>query len=215
VIRSALRARTIRSLGAGLALAGAIALSGCTSSKAGSDSGSPAPGTASLTAITPIPGSDTSTPQSSSPAPSSSTAPSKTPTSTLPPKPTPTGPLECTSEQLKTRALRGSAAAGQEFALITFTNTSPLTCTMVGFPGVSLRLHNALLGKAAQRSATPPKTVTLKPGQQAESTLTDFSSCQAPVSDTVRVYAPDQRPFVDLPLVLRGCRVVVDPVTHS
>ena len=124
-------------------------------------------------------------------------------------------PAACTSTQLKVRALRGSAAAGQEFALITFTNASSAVCTMFGFPGVSLRLNNALLGRPAERSGKAPSTVTLEPGAQAEAPLTDFSSCQAPVSDTVRVYPPNQRAFVDRPLALRGCRVVIDPVTHS
>jgi hypothetical protein len=112
-------------------------------------------------------------------------------------------------------AIRGSAAAGQEFALLTFTNAGAAACTMFGVPGVSLRLRNALVGRPAQRSSATPKTVTLEPGAQAESTVTDFSSCQAPVSDQVRVYAPNERAFVDLSLALRACRVVVDPVTHS
>ncbi len=190
-------------------LSGVIGLAGCTSS-AGSGSGSSGPSTGNLaTAITPIPGSAASTPASTS------AAPSKTATTTVPPKPTPIGPAACTSTQLKVRALRGSAAAGQEFALITFTNASSAVCTMFGFPGVSLRLNNALLGRPAERSGKAPSTVTLEPGAQAEASLTDFSSCQAPVSDTVRVYPPNQRAFVDRPLALRGCRVVIDPVTHS
>ena len=190
-------------------LSGVIGLAGCTSS-AGSGSGSSGPSTGNLaTAITPIPGSAASTPASTS------AAPSKTATTTVPPKPTPTGPAACTSTQLKVRALRGSAAAGQEFALITFTNTASAACTLFGFPGVSLRLNNALLGRPAERSGKAPSTVTLEPGAQAEAPLTDFSSCQAPVSDTVRVYPPNQRAFVDRPLALRGCRVVIDPVTHS
>jgi Protein of unknown function (DUF4232) len=113
------------------------------------------------------------------------------------------------------RALRGSAAGGQEFAVITFTNTGSLTCTMFGFPGVSLRLRGALLSRPAERSGKSPATVRLNPGAQALASVTDFSGCNAPISDTVRVYPPNLRDFVDLPLALRGCRVVVDPVAHS
>ena len=102
--------------------------------------------------------------------------------------------------------------SGKEIAAITFTNTSTTACAMFGYPGVSLRLHNALLGKPAERSVKKPKTVTLAPGAAAEAMITDFSSCQAPVSDTVRVYAPDQKAFVDKPLELRGCRLFIDPV---
>lgn len=194
-------------------LSGVIGLAGCTSSH----SGSSAPSTPNFaTAVSPLPSDSAATsPPSTTTAPTSSAAPSKTATTTGPFGPTPTGPAACTSTQLKVRALRGSAAAGQEFALITFTNASSAVCTMFGFPGVSLRLNNALLGRPAERSGKAPSTVTLEPGAQAEASLTDFSSCQAPVSDTVRVYPPNQRAFVDRPLALRGCRVVIDPVTHS
>jgi len=207
--------RTVGAVGAVTALGAVIALSGCTSS--GTGPGSPAPSSiAALTsAVTPLPDSPaTSTAQSTSPAPPSATEPSKT-TPPAPPKPTPGGPAACTSTQLKVRALRGSAAAGQEFALITFTNTRSAVCTLNGFPRVSLRLNNAALGQPAQRSAKTPSTVKLAPGKQAQAAITDFSSCQAPVSNAVRVYPPDQGEFVDLPLSLRGCRVVVDPVTLS
>jgi len=194
-------------------LSGVIGLAGCTSSH----SGSSAPSTPNFaTAVSPLPSDSAATsPPSTTTAPTSSAAPSKTATTTGPFGPTPTGPAACTSTQLKVRALRGSAAAGQEFALITFTNTASAACTLFGFPGVSLRLNNALLGRPAERSGKAPSTVTLEPGAQAEASLTDFSSCQAPVSDTVRVYPPNQRAFVDRPLALRGCRVVIDPVAHS
>lgn len=124
--------------------------------------------------------------------------------------------MDCTSKQLKIDALRGSAAAGIEYALITFTNTGAKSCAVMGFPGVSLRLAGALVGKPAERSTIKkPASVTLKPGAQAEAAITDLSSCQAPVSDKVRVYAPDQTAFVDLPLGLRACRIIVDPLTLS
>ncbi|PZS33440.1 MAG: hypothetical protein DLM58_07830 [Pseudonocardiales bacterium] len=117
--------------------------------------------------------------------------------------------------QLTVRALRGSAAQQQQFTLITFINKGAQTCTLFGFPGVSLRRNGVLLGKPAERTAKPRTTVTIAPGGQAESLVTDFSSCQAPLSDTVRIYPPNLTQFVDRPLELRGCRIVVDPVTPS
>lgn len=222
---------TSHTLGAALTLAALIALTGCTS-RSSAGSGSPVPSTADLgTAVSALPGNPatstpatstpatgtpaTGTPAGTTPAPASTAPTPKSTPPTVPPKPRPTGAVACTSAQLTVRALRGSAAAGQEFALITFTNTGSAGCTMFGFPGLSLRLNNALLGKPAQRSGKAPSTVTLKPGARAEANVTDFSSCQAPVSDTVRVYPPDHRDYVDLPLALRACRVVVDPVAHS
>jgi hypothetical protein len=196
-----------RVLGAAVALIGLVALAGCTSS------GGASPSSAPTTAASGTPSSaPSSAPNLSSP---SSTAPTSTtpafPTSRKPPPALPA----CTSSNLKIAALRGSASAGQEFALLTFTNTGAATCTMFGFPGVSLRLGSAMVGKAAERSAKKPTTVSLKRGARAESVISDFSSCQAPVSEKVRVYAPNQVAFVDLPLALRACRVIVEPVTHS
>ena len=188
----------------------AIALAGCTSSNA-TPTKSSAPSSQDLTAITPIPASSDNT-SLSTPATSTSATAKPSVTST---KPTPPGLPTCTSAQLGVRVLRGGATAGQEIALITFTNTSTTKCGMVGYPGVSLRLHNALLGKPAERSIVKPKAVSLAPGAAAEAMITDFSSCQAPVSDTVRVYAPDQKAFVDKPLELRGCRLFIDPVGPS
>lgn len=204
-----------RAVGATVALTGLIALAGCTSSaSSGAGSHSPALSSSHLeTVITPISPTRTSTPVNTPSAPMTSATTSKTASASA--TPTPSGPPTCTNAHLRIRALRGSAAGGQEFAAITFTNTYPAPCTMRGFPGVSLRLHNALLGRPAEHSNVAPATVLLKLGQQAEARVTDFSSCQAPLSDTVRVYAPDQTEFVDRPLELRGCRLVVDPVTRS
>jgi hypothetical protein len=114
------------------------------------------------------------------------------------------------------RVLPSSGAQQQEFALITFTNSSRKACSLFGYPGVSLRLNDALLGAPAQRNPTAtPTRVHLAPGAQAKSLLTDFSACQAPLSDSVRVYPPNLATFVDRPTQLRGCRLVIDPVSAS
>jgi hypothetical protein len=199
----------LRGMGALVAVAAAVlCLTSCASSS--SDHTADPTGVASAGLVAPAKATPTVTP-STTEAPTTSSAPSKPASKSA--KPKPTAAAECTSKQLKIDALRGSAAAGVEFAVVTFTNTGAAACTMTGFPGVSLRLNNALVGKPAERSRKAPVPVVLKPGAQANSELTDLSSCQAPVSDTVRVYAPDQRAFVDLPLGLRACRVIVDPVT--
>jgi uncharacterized protein DUF4232 len=99
--------------------------------------------------------------------------------------------------------------------VLIFTNTGAAPCATVGYPGVSLRLAGKLVGQPAQRSGQGHSTVTLQPGGRGQSKITDFSSCQAPLSDKVRVYAPDQVTFVDLPMVLRACHLVVGPVTRG
>jgi Protein of unknown function (DUF4232) len=199
--------------------AAAMALAGCTSSAPASTdaspSGHPSP------AITLSPSPTHRSPVSSRPAASTSAAAaSAAPAASAKPSapatgPAPPGLATCASAQLGVRVLRGGAVAGQEFALITFTNTSTTGCVMFGYPGVSLRLQNALLGKPAERSIKKPTTVPLAPGAAAQAMITDFSACQAPVSDTVRVYAPDQTAFVDKPLELRGCRIFIDSVGPS
>jgi hypothetical protein len=199
-------------------VAGALALAclggatACTSSKPAADSSSTPPLSLSVTDSPPT-ATDSGLPTESTPeaTPTTSATSSASPSATAKPPGT-----DCTMTQLTVRVLRGSAAQQQEFALVTFTNKSSKACTLFGYPGVSLRWNNALLGSPAERDKTKtPKTVTLKPGEQAESQITDFSACQAPLSDTVRVYPPNLTQFADRPLELRGCRTVVVPVTHS
>jgi hypothetical protein len=121
----------------------------------------------------------------------------------------------CAMAQLTVRLIRGGAVPAQEIALITFTNSSTTTCSMFGYPGVSLRLSGRLLGQPAVRSPVTARTVKLLPGAQAEAQVTDFSSCQGSLSDTVRIYPPNLTAFVDKPFELRACRVEVDPVSPS
>lgn len=188
------------------ALTVALTLAGCSSSVGGKPNPtSAAPSTP--TASTPV---ATGTSPASQPAsPTTSTPPS---TST---KPTPTGPPTCTVAALSTRVLRGGAAANREIAAITFTNTSHAACTMIGYPGVSLRRGGVLLGQPASRRPATVPTVVLRPGETASTTLSDFTTCQAPLSDTVRIYPPESLQFVDLPLTMRGCTLIIDPVQHA
>jgi uncharacterized protein DUF4232 len=197
-----------RTLFLAAAAVGLVTVTACTSSGSGSGAGSSPPTGASLAG----PSTESTGPSSTAPS-SAPTTPPTTPKST--PRPRPPGPPACTSSQLKIRAIRGSASAGQEFAELTFTNAGAKVCTIFGYPGVSLRLANKLIGKPAERSGQAHSTVTLLPGARAMAKIADISSCQAPVSDTVRVYAPNQVAFVDLPLALRACRLFIGPVTRG
>ena len=193
------------------ALALAVLGTACTSSHSpavtggsnispGSAFSTTAPATDTTTVTSPA---ASTTPASSSAARSSSAAPGL-------PKDT------CQMTQLSVRLIRGGADTGREIGLVTFTNVSKVECSMVGFPGVSLRLGGASLASPATRdAAAAPTTVHLEPGQSAQAQVTDFSSCQAPLSDNVRVYPPNLTTFVDRPGQFRGCNLVVEPVTHS
>jgi hypothetical protein len=193
-----------------------VSLAGCTSTTSGNNVSTPGASSASSssTDLTPTGSPSTATlPATDTPTASASPTHSRSPaTAAQPPLPKGT----CIGSQLTVRVLRGGALPGREIALVTFTNSSTAPCTMFGFPGVSLRLQNALLAMPAQRTSDSPATVRLAPGEQGQAQITDNSSCQAPLSDTVRVYPPNLVTFVDVtPFQLRGCSLTVAPVTHS
>jgi hypothetical protein len=202
-------ARLARSVALMAAVVGLATVTACTSATSGKPTSTSAPSTESAPATAEPTDSGDTSPTDSAPVTSPVTT-SVSPTASKPA--TGTG---CALAQLSVRLIRGGAIAGQEIALITFTNTDSKACTMFGFPGVSLRLNNALLGQPATRTSKTPATVTLKPGEQAEALLRDYTTCQAALSDTVRVYPPDSTQFVDKPFELRGCQTQIDPVSHS
>ena len=69
-------------------------------------------------------------------APSSNTAPATAPVSTL--SPAATGPSPCATSGLNVTLGPSSGYAGGVDQTIIFTNTSGATCTLYGYPGVSL-----------------------------------------------------------------------------
>ena len=189
-----------------LAALAPIAVTACTHSTPGS--GATSASSTDTATVSPS-ASDTSTPTETPTVATSTAKPSVTATHTGPTVP------GCQLTQLTVRALKGGAEAQQEIALITFTNVSAKTCSLDGFPGVSLRLNGAMLGQPAVRQATGYSLVSLAPGAAGQVQLTDVSTCQAPVSDTVRIYPPNLTAYIDRPLILRGCQLFVSPVVHS
>ncbi|HEX2902736.1 MAG TPA: DUF4232 domain-containing protein [Jatrophihabitans sp.] len=113
------------------------------------------------------------------------------------------------------RAIRGSGAAGHQFAFIQFTNNSTSSCSLTGYPGIQLLSHGQPLGVPATRSGKPIATVTLAPGTSASAGITVDSACNAPISDSVQVIPPNRTDKLVLPLALRGCAAQVDPVAAS
>jgi Protein of unknown function (DUF4232) len=210
---------TRRNAAAALALAGCVVLAGC--------------GKVTGRSTAAASGADTRVPTVDSPAPSSASAPtsaaattaataSVTPTAaptsakpTTTQRPTPAVPT-CLLPALHVHVLRGGAVPGSEIALIIVTNNGAATCTLAGFPTVSLLLNGRQLGQPSSPSNAPVHPVTLKSGGQANSQITDHSSCQAAVSDTVRVSLPGVAGgAVDQALQMRGCTLVVDPVSPA
>lgn len=116
---------------------------------------------------------------------------------------------------LQVRALRGSGAAGHQFAFLRFTNISAGSCSLTGFPGVQLLHAGAPLGVPAQRTNTPVHRVQIAPGDSVTAQLVDDSTCNATISDTVQVFPPNRTEKFVVPLALRGCSLHIDPVISS
>src|SRR5579872_6610795 len=98
---------------------------------------------AALIVLTAVAGCSSSS--SPSAAPASSSPPASLPSSAAPAPPpsTPaspavTGPLACATSSLSVTLGPSSGYAGGVYQTIVFTNTSGTTCTLFGYPGVSL-----------------------------------------------------------------------------
>jgi hypothetical protein len=99
--------------------------------------------------------------------------------------------------------------------VIDFTNTSGATCSLVGYPGVSLVSGPpySQIGLAAKRtSTTPVKQITLAPGATANALLQivdalnfPTATCSPVKSTNMRVFPPNQTISVYLPYASYGC----------
>lgn len=121
-----------------------------------------------------------SPPPSSSPASSSGAPSSSPPASTAPPTSAPAttpaaqGPQPCPTRALQVKPGTSGGAAGSTYLTILFTNISTTTCTLYGYPGVSLAGGSPVsqIGLAAKENPqTPRQLVTLSPGGQASALL--------------------------------------------
>lgn len=195
-----------------LAVAGTLVLllAGCVQK---SQAGSTAPVGSSTGSGTPSASASSST-VTRSPIPFSPPPP----TTITPARPSASATVEaggCPTSALTIRALRGSGAAGHQFAFVQFTNASASTCSLTGYPGIQLLLAGKPLGQPAVRSGKPIRTVPIPPGSSVSANLVTDSSCNASISDSVQVIPPNRTDRIVLKLALRGCPLTVDPVAPS
>jgi hypothetical protein len=180
-------------LAAGL-LTCAVALAGCASS--GSTSQPDASG--STPAASP-----------SAPAAASSNSPAvAAPSSSA-------GGTACATSALQIKLGASDGYAGGVYQTIDFTNTSGSTCTLFGYPGVSLVTGPPYqqLGVPAKRTTTTrAKVVALAPGATANAVLQIVDalnfpspSCQPTKATALKVYPPNQFTAVYLPDTSYGC----------
>jgi len=113
------------------------------------------------------------------------------------------------------RVLPGGASFGEQIAGLQFTNEGSKTCVIAGYATVSLLLDGQVIGQPSQPASTATSVRTLKPGEVAESLLHDYTqTCQAPLSDSVRVQVPGTDQTIIRPdMQLRACVLRVGRLT--
>jgi len=174
-------ARTARPAIAGAALACVAALAAAC--------GSAAPGAATPTKTVTV----TATPHTGATSPGSAT---NTPAAVG------GGPAPCPTQSLGLKPGLAQGAAGSTYQVIDFTNISNVSCTLYGYPGVSLAGGHPVTQvglAAAEDPTTPRKLVTLAPGQEANALLRIVDALNYPTSKCgpvktqwIQVYPPNQ-----------------------
>jgi len=159
------------------------------------------------------PGASGSTTASSPAAPATASS-SDTPAVVAPSSPA-AGTPACATSALQVKLGSSNGYAGGVYVVIDFTNTSGSTCTLFGYPGVSLVSGPPYtqIGLAAKRStSTPKKLVTLAPGATANAQLQivdalnfPSASCGPTKATALKIYPPNQTEPVYLPNTSTGC----------
>jgi hypothetical protein len=121
----------------------------------------------------------------------------------------------CPTRSLGLKPGVSQGAAGSVYQVLDFTNISNVTCTLYGYPGVSLAGGSpvAQVGLAASEDPTPPrKLVTLAPGQVANALLRIVDALNFPASTCgpvktqwIQVYPPNQTTPIYLAYKTTGC----------
>jgi Domain of unknown function (DUF4232) len=174
---------------------------------------------AALLCLAAVAACSTSTSSSTTSSPPASTSITSTPVGPATPVPPPssavTGPPACPNGSLQLKLGLGQGYAGGIYQVIDFTNTSGATCTLYGYPGVSLVSGPpyAQIGLAAKRTTTTPvKQITLAPGATANAVVQivdalnfPTNTCSPVKSTNMRVFPPNQTISVYLPYASYGC----------
>jgi hypothetical protein len=158
------------------------------------------------------PGASGSTAAASPAAPGSSNTPAVAASSS---SSAPTGPPACPTSSLLVKLGVSQGYAGGVYVVIDFTNTGASTCSLFGYPGVSLVKGPPYtqIGLAAKRSTTTPRTlVTLAPGATANALLQivdalnyPSAKCGPTKATALKIYPPNQTEPVYLPNTSTGC----------
>ncbi len=115
------------------------------------------------------------------------------------------------------RVFKGGAERGTEIAALQYVNNGAAACTISGIPSARLLVNGTPAGTRSQPDDSRVRTMTLQPGDTAQSLLRDFSSCNAPLAHDIRVSLPSlggsHGGTVDRPISpLRVCALRTSPV---
>jgi hypothetical protein len=131
----------------------------------------------------------------------------------------------CPTRSLGLKLGLAQGAAGSTYQVIDFTNISNGTCTLYGYPGVSLAGGKPVtqIGLAAAEShATPRKLITLAPGEVANAVLqiahaVNFpaAKCHPVTADYLQIYPPNQTTPAYLHYSSQTCAKPVQVLTVS
>jgi hypothetical protein len=131
----------------------------------------------------------------------------------------------CPTRSLGLKLGLAQGAAGSTYQVIDFTNISHATCTLYGYPGVSLAGGKPVtqIGlPAAESHATARKLVTLSPGAVANAVLqiaqaVNFpaAKCGLVTAHYLQIYPPNQTTPVYLHYTSQTCAKKVQVLTVS
>ena len=115
----------------------------------------------------------------------------------------------CNTDELSLALTSTDAAAGTYNYDLTFTNIGTRSCTLFGYPGVSLVNDNGnMIGSPAERTENSQEiTITLEPQGKVKAVLyaansENFSEGQCSAGATkVRVYPPNDTGYLSVPTV--------------
>lgn len=124
------------------------------------------------------------------------------------------GPSSCSTSQLSATVAPGQGAAGTLYSGVVLHNRSGSTCTLHGFPDVSLLdAGRHQMGAAAARSGPSGTTVVLTPGAAATSlfSVAPPACVDGPprAASYLRVLPPEQTTAITVPASVLACHPLV------
>jgi hypothetical protein len=112
------------------------------------------------------------------------------------------GAAPCTTSSLQVDVGQGNGAAGSTIVPLEFSNTGGISCTLLGYPGVSFvtGVNGSQIGASAgEDPATPRQQITIAPGSSAHALLQvvvaqnfPAATCKLVTAHWLKVYPPGQ-----------------------